>query len=37
MELKVVRSLIGLVAGILVWPIQSNAQEAIYLNRHSDP
>lgn len=37
MELKGHPILIGLAARILVWPIQSIAQEAIYLIRHSDP
>ena len=37
MELRAIRLLISLAAGILVLPHSVDAQEAIYLVRHSDP
>ena len=37
MELKAIRLLIGLAAGILILPHSVSAQEAIYIVRHSDP
>ncbi|MGH6894032.1 MAG: hypothetical protein ACREEP_17440, partial [Dongiaceae bacterium] len=37
MKIKAIGILVALATGILAWPFSVNAQEAIFVVRHSDP